>query len=152
MKRYWFRLVLLLVLQVSGVSRAGDQRLLLLTRGFHMRGQNMVVAVGDDISALEADIRRYQLWSGLALLALLVSLLVVQQRLASRIFEHLEQVRSEVHSVARGELAQLDESVPNEVLPLVQEVNRLLQLLARRMERSRHALGNLAHAMKAPLN
>jgi signal transduction histidine kinase len=79
-------------------------------------------------------------------------LLVLQQRLVSRLFEHLEKVRNEVRAVARGDAGQLDEEVPSEVMPLVREVNRLLQLLGQRMQRSRNALGNLAHALKTPLN
>lgn len=138
--------------RISHIKGPAGQQLLLLTRGFHKRGQDMVIAVAEDISNQEADITRYQLWSGLALFALLILLLILQQRLVSRIFEHLERVRNEVRSVARGDLARLDESVPSEVLPLVREVNRLLQLLAQRMQRSRHALGNLAHAIKTPLN
>jgi len=138
--------------QLEHIRGPADQSLLLLTQGFSKRGQDLVIAVAEDISPMEADITRYQLWSGLALFALLGLLLILQHRLVSRIFGHLEQVREEVRSVARGDVGRLSEDAPSEVVPLVREVNRLLELLGKRMERSRHALGNLAHAIKTPLN
>jgi signal transduction histidine kinase len=138
--------------RVRRIAGPAQQQLLLLTRGYRKQGQELTIAVAEDISAMEVDIRRYQLGSGVALLALLALLLVLQQRLVSRLFEHLEKVRNEVRAVARGDAGQLDEEVPSEVMPLVREVNRLLQLLGQRMQRSRNALGNLAHALKTPLN
>ncbi|CAN0398464.1 unnamed protein product, partial [Phaeothamnion confervicola] len=50
-----------------------------------------------------------------------------------------------------GAAERLSENVPSEILPLVREVNHLLASLSRRVERSRHALGDLAHAVKTPL-
>ena len=63
----------------------------------------------------------------------------------------LEQIRRELARLARGEIPQLPVTVPDEVRPLVAELNRLLELLGHRQQRARHALGNLAHALKTPL-
>jgi signal transduction histidine kinase len=67
-------------------------------------------------------------------------------------FHRLEPLREDINSLSSGHDKLLNEDVPVEMSPLVKEVNHLLQLLSRRNQRSRNALGNLAHALKGPLN
>ena len=78
-------------------------------------------------------------------------LLLVQRLIVRRGLAPLEQIRRELPRLARGEIPQLSGEAPAEVQPLVAELNRLLELLDQRQRRSRHALGNLAHALKTPL-
>jgi len=79
------------------------------------------------------------------------ALLWLQRLIVRRGLAPLEQVRRELPRLARGEIPQLSLEAPAEVRPLVAELNRLLDLLNQRQRRSRHALGNLAHALKTPL-
>jgi len=75
----------------------------------------------------------------------------VQGRVVTLGFQPLVQTRQELERVQHGERQALSGDVPEEVRPLVAEVNHLLSLFSERLQRSRHAVGNLAHALKGPL-
>ena len=128
------------------------QQLLILVQGFRKNGMTFSVGVSEDLTAIET--RRREFTRRFALLALLgmILLLAVQRLVVHRTLRRLEPVRDEIRRLGQGELDRLSEDVPGEVLPLVREFNHLLTLLGKRLERSRNALGNLAHALKAPLS
>jgi signal transduction histidine kinase len=128
-----------------------NQALLLSATGYELQGQPVTIAVAADMNPMQTSFKRlmrhYALVS-LLMFALLVALQVGIVRLA---LAPLRRVQADVGRLERGEIGQLGEYVPAEVLPLVREVNQLLDLLTRRLQRSRESLGNLAHALKAPL-
>jgi signal transduction histidine kinase len=138
--------------RVQKVAGPGGQTLLQLSIGYRKRGYPLVVSVAEDITPLERQIFSSQWGFGLGALVLLGLLLLMQRRLVRRSFVPLEKVREQVRQVVNGEQQRLDNSVPSEVHPLVTEINHLLALLETRLTRSRHALGNLAHALNTPLN
>lgn len=80
------------------------------------------------------------------------TVLLLQTWVIRRTFHQLDGIRDELKQLAEGHIQQLNDSVPAEVQPIVLEVNYLSALMRERLERSRHALGNLAHALKGPLN
>jgi len=63
----------------------------------------------------------------------------------------LGALRRGVADVRSGQRRRLPEAVPVEVLPLVEEVNALLEAQAREIERSRDRAADLAHGLKTPL-
>ncbi len=128
------------------------QQLLILVEGFRKQNMEFTLAVTEDLTPIEAQ--RDEFARNSALLALLgvIALLIMQRLVVRRSFQRLEPVRKDIHRLEQGEIEQLSEDVPTEILPVVQEFNHLLQLLKQRLERSRNALGNLAHALKGPLS
>ena len=133
-------------------SGPSDQKLLVWARHYQKQGHAFTLVVAEDLTPLDSHLSLFQwTFAGLAL-AVLSILLVVQHYVIRRSFKSLDIVRSEIQSLEQGEIAALSQDVPDEILPLVQEFNRLLELLAQRLERSRNSLGNLAHVLKGPLN
>lgn len=128
-----------------------DQRLLLVGRAFRVQDQPVSIAVTEDFTPVDAGLRRLLLEFSLIALASFGALLLLQRSIVRRGLAPLEQVRRELPKLARGEISQLSIHAPDEVLPLVAELNRLLELMNQRQRRTRHALGNLAHALKTPL-
>jgi len=127
------------------------QPLLLYAAGYEKGGMVLTVVVAEDLSPLHQQLLLYSgLLVGLTLLLLLM-LLLIQRRTIRRTFLPLQQVGDEVARIDSGELNQLTTEVPQEVRPLVDEINHLLLLMGDRLERSRSMVGNLAHALKGPL-
>jgi signal transduction histidine kinase len=82
----------------------------------------------------------------------IVLILGIQGMVIRRTFRRLDRIRNELRQLEAGNIHKLDETVPTEIYPIIKELNHLLGLMQERLERSRNALGNLAHALKGPLN
>lgn len=66
--------------------------------------------------------------------------------------EPLQQLRSAVSSVRRGNAERIAGEYPRDIAPLAQELNLLLEANREILERARTQVGNLAHALKTPLS
>ena len=60
-------------------------------------------------------------------------------------------MREQIAQLQQGRRTELDSQVPQELEPLVAQVNHLLSHTEDTLKRSRNALGNLGHALKTPL-
>jgi signal transduction histidine kinase len=123
----------------------------MLVAGYEKRGRLLTIAVAEDYSPIEGEFGVFQWRYVLITCAVLLGLIALQMWVVQRGLRPLEQVRSDLRRLERGEVQELTGKVPAEVVPLVLEINRLITILGDRLERSRNALGNLAHALKTPL-
>ncbi|SMF69078.1 sensor histidine kinase [Allosphingosinicella indica] len=63
----------------------------------------------------------------------------------------LRRVRRAIAAIRSGESARIDAQFPNEIQPLIEELNALLEHNEVQAEEARRHAGNLAHALKTPL-
>ncbi|MFE8032530.1 sensor histidine kinase [Thiohalocapsa marina] len=128
------------------------QRLLVRSAGYRLGNDEVTITVAEDLAPLLEVLHDFERL--LALLAIFgFGLAMLLQRLiVRRTFRALEPVYQDIERLEGRETSQLTEQVPSEIQPLVQKVNRLLSVYGKRLERSRNAAGNLAHALKTPLN
>ncbi|WP_298352410.1 HAMP domain-containing sensor histidine kinase [Rhodoblastus sp.] len=120
---------------------------------FPARGKRLTarVVVGSDLTRLRQarDAFVADLAPGLGLLALVLALATWLQ--LSLGLKPLGRLRREIAETAGGQRRRLSEDAPSEVLPLVREVNELLDSQERALERARGRAADLAHGLKTPL-
>ncbi|WP_372592367.1 sensor histidine kinase [Guyparkeria sp.] len=109
------------------------------------------VHVAEDLSALGERIDTFRWRFAIVTLILLGIMLVAQRLIVRASLRPLDRVRRDCRRLEAGEIERLDEYVPPELQPMVEEINHLQDAMQRRLSRSRKALGNLAHALKTPI-
>lgn len=121
-------------------------------QALHQQGYDCVAVMQDATSGIVHRQHRFK-WLFPMLASAGIGLVLMAQHLViRRTFRRLDSIRVELRQLEAGQIQQLSTHVPLEIAPMIQEFNRLLQVMQERLERSRHALGNLAHALKGPLN
>ena len=63
----------------------------------------------------------------------------------------LRRVREAIQQMRLGQISRVDDAMPDEVTPMVEELNDLIAHNERQAEEARRHAGNLAHALKTPL-
>lgn len=102
----------------------------------------------NDIEALKAEFR-FDLLKALGLLAALLIVASFAQVVIG--LRPLELLRQRLANVRLGQAPRLEGTFPSELLPLVNETNRLLDAQNRNITRAVSRAGDLAHGLKTPL-
>lgn len=107
--------------------------------------------VAQSRSALDEQISavRRTLYPGLAMLGLGLIVMAALQTVYG--LWPLRHLRAAIAALRGGEAARLARPMPNEVQPVVDELNALLAHSEKQAEEARTHAGNLAHALKTPL-
>lgn len=137
--------------QIKRQAGPNDQQLMVSSHGYRKQGHALTVIIAEDMSPMLADMRELQWQFSLLSAAGLLLLLLVQWGLIQQSLRPLQAIRQQLQKLGRGESEQIRADVPDEIMPVVEELNRLLSTLTRKTRRSRQALGNLAHSLKSKL-
>ncbi|MCQ8103866.1 sensor histidine kinase [Methylomonas sp. SURF-2] len=137
--------------RIYHLSGPEQRPLLVLGLGMVRYGHRINISVAEDLSAVDHDITAIRMaYFGLSLTILLCALLLLGWDIRRSLLPVIS-VGGELEQVSSGRRQRIDPDVPAEIVPLVLEINRLLELVVRRLRQSRTAIGNLAHALKRPV-
>lgn len=138
-------------LQDSLAKGPRNQELLIYRSDFRRYGKNIQIITTQDYAPMLQSFRNLQ-WLAIGVgSSALILLVLVQRYLVRRALQPLEKVRQQIVQLQQGQRSELEHQVPDELIPLVQQINHLLQHTEETLGRSRNALGNLGHALKTPL-
>jgi len=127
------------------------QELLLVTTAYSKQQNNIQITVAEDITDITQDIHSLLFRHGMTSLAILILLISLQTIIVRNSLRPLDKTRKDLIKLENGLIQSLDENVPREIFNLVHEINLRIDAFRQRLERSRRATGNLAHALKRPL-
>lgn len=137
--------------EMTKLIKKDKTRWLVRESHFMKQGQPVMLLVARDVGPFEKGMAKLGwLVAGLGVI-FLAGLLVVQVLVIQSGLRSLVRVRQDIGDLKEGRIRQLPQSDTAEVEPLVTEVNYLVQSMELRLQRSRNALGNFAHAAKTPL-
>ncbi|WP_285259066.1 sensor histidine kinase [Halopseudomonas bauzanensis] len=138
-------------LQNTLVPGPAGQQLLVHSGRFNKLGETVTISVAMDYEPLLEAFNRARWWIwGLGGLAVMIALLI-QQGLLRRALLPLHRARRELAEWRTGQRVVLSDDVPQELLPLVHEINHLGAQVDQIIQRSRKGVGDLGHALKTPL-
>jgi signal transduction histidine kinase len=137
------------------VSGPSGQLLDALTQDITLPGageaRHLRVTVAEDSAIRGRDVRSFTLDIAMALVALGAALLLAGWLTVHLGLKPLTALRGALEAVTGGRAQTLDGEFPNEVLPLVNEVNALLAGHERSIGFARARADDLAHGLKTPL-
>lgn len=127
------------------------QPLLIVAHGYQKQRQTITIAMAENLAPIQASITRFQaLYAAISVAGLMI-LLVIQRIIVQNALLPLGEIKNNIEKLSRGEVSQIEANGPEEISPLIEQLNRLLTGMQHKSRRSREALGNLAHALKTKL-
>lgn len=129
-----------------------DQSLLVLNQVYERDGKRIRISVAEEVNHQNILVDRLMLGFGVVFALAMLLLWLWQQWSLRRAMFILQVTRQDMEDIWEGRRESLPVSqTPSEIQPVVEAFNHMLERLQHRMQRTRSALGDLAHSLKTPL-
>ena len=111
-----------------------------------------IYAMAGDAAEIENEVDAFAMMLAVAFCMLGAGLLIATFFQVRYGLRPLNDIRERLQAIRSGRAAKLEGSPPEEIQPLQEELNALIQSNQDIIERARTHVGNLAHALKTPLS
>jgi signal transduction histidine kinase len=111
-----------------------------------------IYAMAGDAAEIENEVDAFAMMLAVAFCMLGAGLLIATFFQVRYGLRPLNEIRERLQAIRSGRAAMLEGSPPEEIQPLQEELNALIQSNQDIIERARTHVGNLAHALKTPLS
>ncbi len=129
----------------------GKETWLIWTQQANKKGQAIMVWIAEDIQPVQRQLLGYTGYAILLVLFTAILLTFLQARTLQKSFQVFEALRQNLSAIRHKETEESGLDIPSEIMPLVREIESLVDQLRNRIKRTRHAIGNLAHELKRPV-
>jgi signal transduction histidine kinase len=146
-----------LLTQTEGIIETagpGDRELRIFTSHVALPGSETPVTflVAAPCDEIDADLNQFTLHILVTFLVLGAAFLIAIYLQVGFGLQPLAALRREIAAIRGGRAERLTEKFPDEIAPVGEEVNALIDHNRQLLERARNEAGNLAHALKNPLS
>lgn len=114
--------------------------------------QRYVYAVAGDANEIDDEVGAFATMLAIAFCFLGTGLLIATFFQVRYGLRPVRDIGEKLAAIRSGKASQLEGSLPEEIQPLQEELNALIQSNQAIIERARTHVGNLAHALKTPLS
>ncbi len=125
--------------------------LFILVKGFRISKYLLIVAIAEDLTPYQKDLRSFQLTFSIIAILFITAIITMQWLILHYSFKPIDRSRNNILSLRHGLINKLDQDVPIEMLPFVNKINDLIKKTNDYLLRSRNTISNLSHAIKTPL-
>jgi len=133
------------------VEGPGQETWLIWFQRVNKKGRAINIWVAEDIKPVQRKLLEYSVYAVLLVLLTTILLIFLQTYTLQQSFRVFEILRQNLSTIRHKETEKSGLDLPEEIVPLVREIESLVDQLRNRIERTRHAIGNLAHELKRPV-
>jgi signal transduction histidine kinase len=114
-------------------------------------GEQFDIWISEDIMPIQQALIRYTGYALIMVLSITALLIYLQQLTLRKSFQVFEALRRNLEQIRLQQIGNTGIEPPQEIMPLIDEIERLVSTLHNRIDRTRHSIGNLAHELKRPI-